>query len=166
MLEVLIAVLVLSIGLLGLAGLQAASLRNNYSSYLRSQATLLAYGMSDRMRANMAGVTAGNYNVASTAIPSAVSTCTGAGCTPAEMAQNDANEWKNTLKSELPGPPPPAGSTSIIGGTGVVCIDSTPDDGTRTSPACDGLGTIYAIKVWWTDDRNGSEKLFAMSFRP
>lgn len=154
MLEVLIAVLVLSIGLLGLAGLQAASLRNNYSSYLRSQATLLAYGMSDRMRANMAGVTAGNYNVASTAIPSAVSACSGSGCAPANMAQNDINEWENTLNSELPT------------GKGIVCLDSTPDDGTSTTPACDGLGTIYAIKVWWTDDRDGTEKLFAMSFRP
>jgi type IV pilus assembly protein PilV len=40
--EVLVAVVILGLGLLGLAGLQAASLRNNHSAYLRSQATLLA----------------------------------------------------------------------------------------------------------------------------
>lgn len=156
MLEVLIAVLVLSIGLLGLAGLQAASLRNNYSSYLRSQATLLAYGMSDRMRANMAGVTAGNYVMTSTATPAAVSGCSGSGCASNQMAQNDEYEWETTLNAELPT------------GKGIVCLDSTPDDGTPTAPACDppGSGSIYAIKVWWTDDRDGTEKLFAMSFRP
>ena len=52
LLEVLVALVILSIGLLGLAGLQAASLRYNHSSYLRSQATLIAYDIVDRMRAN------------------------------------------------------------------------------------------------------------------
>jgi type IV pilus assembly protein PilV len=50
--EVLIAMLVLAIGLLGLAALQINSLRNNQSAYNRTQATLLAYEMADRMRTN------------------------------------------------------------------------------------------------------------------
>ena len=52
LIEVLIAMLVLAVGLLGLAGLQATSLRNNQSAYNRSQATQLAYDLADRMRAN------------------------------------------------------------------------------------------------------------------
>ena len=56
LIEVLIAMLVLAVGLLGLAGLQATSLKNNQSAYNRSQATQLAYDMADRMRANVAGV--------------------------------------------------------------------------------------------------------------
>ena len=50
--EVLIAMLVLAIGLLGLASLQAQSLRFNHDSYVRSQATILAYEIMDKMRAN------------------------------------------------------------------------------------------------------------------
>ena len=63
MVELLVAVLVLSIGLLGLAGLQAAGLRNNQSAYLRSQATILAYDVADRMRATRAAAAAGAYNI-------------------------------------------------------------------------------------------------------
>jgi len=54
LLEVLVAILVLSIGLLGLAGLMASSIRNNHSAYQRTQATWLAYDMIDRMRVNRA----------------------------------------------------------------------------------------------------------------
>ncbi len=62
LLEVLIALLVLSIGLLGLAGLQGTGLRYNHSAYLRSQATFQTYDMADRMRANLRGVQQGDYN--------------------------------------------------------------------------------------------------------
>ena len=50
LMEVLIAMLVLAIGLLGLASLQAQSLKFNHESYVRSQATILAYEIMDRMR--------------------------------------------------------------------------------------------------------------------
>lgn len=52
LLEVLIAIVVTSIGLLGLAAMQATGLRNNHSAYHRSQATVLAYDIADRMRSN------------------------------------------------------------------------------------------------------------------
>ena len=51
LIEMLIALLVLSFGLLGLAGLQAYSLKNNHNSYFRSQATVLGYDLLDRIRA-------------------------------------------------------------------------------------------------------------------
>ncbi len=54
LLEVLVALLVLGIGLLGLAGLQVQALRFNHDSYVRSQATILAYDMFERMRLNKA----------------------------------------------------------------------------------------------------------------
>lgn len=50
--EVLVAMLVLAIGLLGLASLQAQSLRFNHDSYVRSQATILAGEIADTMRAD------------------------------------------------------------------------------------------------------------------
>lgn len=63
MLEVLVAILVLSLGLLGLGGLQATGLRNNYSAYLRAQAAQFAFDMTDRMRANRQVAIAGQYNL-------------------------------------------------------------------------------------------------------
>lgn len=55
LMEVLVAMLVLAIGLLGLASLQAQSLKFNHDSYVRSQATILAYEMMDKMRADPSG---------------------------------------------------------------------------------------------------------------
>lgn len=60
--EILVALLVLSIGLLGLAALQTTSLRFNTSAYYRTQATALAYDLSDRMRANRQAALDGLYN--------------------------------------------------------------------------------------------------------
>ena len=98
LLEVLIAIVVLSIGLLGLAGLQAAGLRNNNSAYMRTMATQQAYDMADRMRANRVAVLAGAYdNISGTGTnPDCITT----GCTTAHMAQHDTFEW-NTLNAAL-----------------------------------------------------------------
>jgi type IV pilus assembly protein PilV len=52
LIEVLVTVVILAIGMLGLAGLQGNALRGNTSAYMRSQATFLAYDMLDRMRVN------------------------------------------------------------------------------------------------------------------
>lgn len=63
MLEILISLLVLSIGLLGLASLQVVGLQNNHSAYLRSQVTLLSYEIVDSMRANRQAAMDGAYNI-------------------------------------------------------------------------------------------------------
>ncbi len=102
LLEVLVAIVILSIGLLGLAGLQAAGLRNNQSAYLRTIATQQAYDMADRIRANAAGagIAAGAYdNISSTGSNPG---CITGGCTPAAMAQYDAYEWNTANASLLP----------------------------------------------------------------
>ena len=160
MLEVLITALILSLGLLGLAGLQVKSMQFNHSAYLRSQATLLAYDITDRMRANQAAVTAGNYDKVTTPPPSAVASCkTTTGCTASQMAQNDLREWKDAVAATLPN------------GLAISCIDSTPIDtpeATSSTPKCDGSGSLYAIKIWWTDDKDpaATPQLFVISFRP
>ncbi len=63
LLEVLIAVAIMALGLLGLAGLQAQGLKNNHSAFIRSQAALYAYDMVDRLRADRAAALAGSYNL-------------------------------------------------------------------------------------------------------
>jgi len=152
LLEILITAVILSIGLLGLAGMQVFGLRNNHSAYMRSQATLLAYDMADRMRANPVGFRDDSYNnPTATEHSGCVSTT---GCSAAEMAEHDMFEWSNTLSNQLPS------------GSGVVCLDSTPDDGTSASPACSNTGNVYAIKIWWNDDRSNNLQRFVTSFQP
>lgn len=99
LLEVLVAMLVLSIGLLGLAGLMASSMRNNQSAYHSTQATWFAYDILDRMRANRAGALAGGYSAANAlGSPAACSTAAPAG----SIAAQDISGWKNMIACALP----------------------------------------------------------------
>ena len=148
LIEVLVAVIVLSIGLVGVAGLQAVSLKNNQSAFMRSQASALAYDLADRMRANVPGANAAMYDPTAKAATANCKTATG--CTTQQMAQNDLYEWDAAIATYLPD------------GQGFVCIDSTPDDGTSAAdPQCDGTGTLFAIKIWWDDDRDGTINMTA-----
>lgn len=98
LLEILIALLVLSIGLLGLAGLQAYGLRNNTSAYHRSQATILAYNILDKMQVNRATARSGNYSTAIGTAPAAIQNCVGlVNCAAPLMATFDLNQWKCSL---------------------------------------------------------------------
>lgn len=119
LIEVLIAMLVLAVGLLGLAGLQATSLKNNQSAYNRSQATQLAYDLADRMRANVAGKT--TYT---TGTATATAAClTTAGCSKEAMAENDLKEWNDAITATLP-----AGTGTIVVNAGVFTITINWDD--------------------------------------
>ncbi len=75
LLEVLIALLILSIGLLGLAALQANSLKINHGALLRTQATFLTYDMMDRLRANRTAALDGQCDIAMGATISGTSMC-------------------------------------------------------------------------------------------
>lgn len=59
--EVLITIIIMSIGLLGVAGLQLAAMRSNHSAYLRTQATLAAYDVIDRMRVDPASFNGAHF---------------------------------------------------------------------------------------------------------
>lgn len=154
MLEVLISILVIAFGLLGLAGLQGVSFLNTHSAYQRNQVTLYTYDIIDRIRANRVGFDAGKYNNGSAADASACHPASSpSGCTSTELAGYDLYAW-NQLLAQLPK------------GQGIVCIDSTPDDGTPTAPACDNTGIQYVAKVWWSDDRSGNLQQFNTVFQP
>lgn len=149
LLEVLVAVLVLSIGLLGVAALQALSLRYNHEAYLRGQAVLLAYDMADRMRANSSAFssTTSTYITATAADNGCTQTATAdaASCTSAQIAAHDLQEWNGSLASLLPS------------GAGVICKDATPNDGASAAvPACSNTGSDYAVKVFWTEIQGGT----------
>lgn len=99
LLEVLIAVLVFSIGLLGVAGMVLAAMRGTHTAQLHTQATVLAQWMGDAMRANPEGVMAGNYNATA---PSSGSSNCNAGCNASQTATRDLETWGTLLSRALP----------------------------------------------------------------
>lgn len=92
LIEILVTVIVLSIGLLGLAGLQAVSLKFNSTAYQRSQATSLAHDITERMRANATAARNGLYNIDFEFADPGTST----------LADRDVSEWRQTLINTLP----------------------------------------------------------------
>ncbi len=93
LIEVMIAVLIMGIGLLGFAMLQTMSVRFAQSANHRSQATNLAYGMLDQMRTNRIAATqyAGSYT----------GTATGCAPTGAVNAAAFRTVWQCRLQSSL-----------------------------------------------------------------
>lgn len=151
------AVLVLGIGLVGVAGLQSVALGMNHGSYLRSQATLLASDIADRMRANPVGVDNGAYDMGGGATVAENTDCEGtSGCNTGALAGHDLFEWTQQVAAVLPN------------GQAVVCIDGTPVDGDPGAPACDGAaGANHAVKIWWLEKEDGgAERRFVTEFRP
>ena len=99
LIEVLVAVLIFSIGLLGVAGLLVMSVRSNHAAYLRTQVTFLAQSMADRMQANPIGVWGGDYNGR---YPIRSTQACDSGCGPKQQALHDQGVWSSQLQSFLP----------------------------------------------------------------
>jgi type IV pilus assembly protein PilV len=100
LIEVLVAMIVLAVGLLGLASLQATSLRFNSSAYLRSQATNIAYDMVDRMRANRQAALTGAYDGQAVANPAPA--CASVALAGATIAARDIQSWRTAMACALP----------------------------------------------------------------
>ncbi len=125
MIEVLVSILVFSLGLLGIAGMMTISVRSNHNGYLRSQANFLAENMADRMRANPYALWADAYSGSATA---GGTVCTlAAPCDVQTLAQYDMEQWAVMLNRVLPNgqgsiecvnaEPIPAAADPAVGGT-------------------------------------------------
>lgn len=126
LIEILIAVLVLSIGFLGMAALQTRALSNNNSAMDRTQATIASYSILDAMRADRPNALAGNYDGTVT-----VGQCPGAGAT---LASVQLNLWCTGS-----GITPPDGLAAL-------------GDGATGEVQCDGNG-ICVITVTFDDEK-------------
>lgn len=132
--EILIAVVVLSFGLLGLAGLQAAGIKSTHSANLRTLAVQQAYDMADRMRANVDGVKGGAYDAISTSTPADPACISNVGgCTPANLAVYDQFAWNTNNGNMLP----------LGRGTVATIVGPVPPN------------KAYVITVMWDDYRTG-----------
>lgn len=92
LIEVLIAVLVLAVGALGVAAMQAISLRNSQSALERTQAAVAAYSILDTMRANRQAASQGLYNTARTCEPPASN---------GSLVGDDLNLWFTELQASV-----------------------------------------------------------------
>ena len=136
MVEVLVSLFILSIGLLGLAALQTVGLQYNRQSYQRTQAVIQAYDILDRMRANPAGETNGDYNnISLGSTPSASTDCANSSCTPDQMATYDINQW-NTMNAAL-----------LTDGQGAVCHGTF----NSTFTSCT-TGPVFSVAVTWVEN--------------
>ncbi len=120
LIEVMVAVVVLSLGLLGLAGLQVTGLRNNQSASFRSTATVLAYDITDAMRANRTDARDGKYEIA----------MADAKPTGSAIYQQDLNNWLSELALRLP-----AGDGSVTVASDMVTVTVQWDDTRGASAA-------------------------------
>lgn len=96
LIEILVTILVVAVGLLGMAGLQTVSLQYNHSSYMRTHATNMAHEIADRMRANREAAVDNEYNIDTEGNdpPSGGST----------VAEQDLREWWLAVDRVLPSP--------------------------------------------------------------
>lgn len=135
--EVLIALVILAIGMLGIARLLIVAHKSNSSSYLQQQAVQSAYDIIDRIRANRATALTGNYsvsNLVSSGTPSQPSTpgtnCETASCSSTQLASYDTWHW---LSQDLTKLPNGCGSISTTGS---------------------GINTVVTVTVQWDDSPN------------
>ncbi|QET02525.1 MULTISPECIES: type IV pilus modification protein PilV [Cupriavidus] len=152
MIESLVAVLVLGIGVLGVANLLANSLRFSQQSTYELVASSLAHDMAERMRANAARVRDGGYRAVDTATFTGRGTdplsngCTGQDCA-SRREQRDVEEWSRRVTGSLPG------------GRGVVCADAAPrvpvGGAWACTPPASGVRSPLVIKLGWVPRSGG-----------
>ena len=128
LLEVLISVLIMAVGLLGIAAMQATALRNSQGSTERSQAVVQSYAIIDAMRANRERALAGDYNTGGAwmcAVP--------AGGT---LANNDRARWLTSLRTTI--------------------ANNVADASICGSIQCTAATSICVVGVRWDESRSGS----------
>jgi type IV pilus assembly protein PilV len=145
LLEVLVALFVLSIGLLGLAALQTTGIRFNQQSYQRTQATLQAYEIIDRMRANRAGGTVNALfdDVTLGSTPGSTNCASTTDCDADQMAEYDIRTW-NTANESL-----------LTEGNGAICRGTFDSD-----LACTVDGVIYRVGMKWKENDLTMQMIF------
>jgi len=145
LIEMLVTLLILSIGLLGVAALQSRGQQFNFASYVRTQSTMLGNEMMEQILANVAfakndvllnGTAVGNgYVVNSSNIPSiSVDYCDHNSCTNTQLRDYDLARWYQHLAANLPN------------GTGSISAERIPEP-----PLNDTQDQVrYTISIAWT----------------
>ena len=142
MVEVLVALVVLAIGLLGIAALYLNSLQSGRTAIYRTQAVNLAADLADRIRANRTAQAAYGTLFADAEVEVAGCYTTG-GCVDTDLASTDLARWKGTLAQLLPN------------GQGQVVV---------TLPVAAGEPTNYVVTVQWAEVGEAAPVTFQIGF--
>lgn len=165
LIEVMMAVLIFSIGLIGLASLMVMATRSNHAAYLRTQVTFLASNMADRMSANPEAVWNEKYNSNDYPVAAGTAGCaSGSACTPAELAVHDQRLWSDQLRTFLPNP------VATIDCGGVTSAGYDPTSQLALRPP---YGGSCKMTIQWSergagdrDHRDNATQTFAWEFQP
>lgn len=133
LIEALVALVVLSIGMLGIAALYVEGLRASRAALVRTEAVTLATDMADRIRANRDAGAA--YEGDPAAAANAECEAGGAGCSPADLAAHDLLIWSDAIAAALPE------------GAGTVTHEDVDPN--------DGIPPVYVVTVTWTEPGQG-----------
>jgi len=134
LIEVLVSILVVSLGVVAMGGLLASATRLGKASETRSVASLMASDISDRMKANVTAARAGQYNLTTQFksppdTPNLVTCAVVDNCTTAELASQDMAQWRRALLHALPS------------GTGYITYDA----------GADAAGGAVDVWIAWLD---------------
>lgn len=164
LIEVLVAILVFSVGLMGVAGLLLMSARSSHAAYLRTQVTFLAQNMADRMQANPMAVWMGDYNGT---YPNGRAQDCAAGCTPRQLALHDQGVWSGQLSTLLS---PDAQASITCSSAGLAYVPSSEQLALRPP-----YGGSCKMRMSWTEQSIGEgasgksdevPQTFAWEFQP
>jgi type IV pilus assembly protein PilV len=141
LIEVMVTVFILSVGILGVAGMQAVSVRESGNTYHRTQADLLVGDIVDRMRANRnesrLGAASGYLADPATA---AATDCSSDICDEATLATYDLYQWRQAIqRSNLP-----AGMSNVL-----FVQDISDASGAVI------VGSVFTVQVFWDENRDG-----------
>lgn len=142
MIEVLVTLLIISLALLGTAGLQAYSMRLNQGGQFRTQAVFLVADLAERIEANKPGAVNGLYQVADSSATAAANTvCVVGACDSGTLATFDLLQWQNAVLAALPQ------------SSWEVCVDAD------RNGVCDVAAVLsnpinYLIRISWVDRQN------------
>ena len=140
LIEVLVSILIMAIGLLGMASLQVNSARYQVIAQSRAIAAQYAGEIVEKMQANPTGAQAGAYKLAKGAVPGTDICPTSGKCEKEQRANSDLTVWRDVVTKALPG-----GDTEIT-------YDATKNE-------------QYAVTVYWYEVTTGNTQSFILNIR-
>lgn len=150
--EVLVAIVIMGVGLIGVAAMQTTALSNNQSSLEYATVAALTQGMVERMRANRDAVIANQYLVAASQPGNPAANCGSAVCTSAQQATWDIASWYLAASNATDAPAASYANVSVtsranLGGVRVaITCENTP---------C-GQEDVRLVTLFWDSQRNGA----------
>lgn len=159
LLEVLISLVIISVGTLGFAKAQISALQTTTDAALRTSATILVDDMAGRIQANAGeawqGLTSG-YQTGSPTLNNNCLSTSGSICTGNQMAKHDLADWNVLIASAFP-----ATSNAV----GIVCLDATPGNPAKacSPPSTNPNPVTFTVKIFWNSWKNRGTSVFDQS---